>query len=131
MEPKRPAAIRRLCERASLGRQILLRPGYEVVDGPGGQHRICPEHLVTEHHTTGRNLDEHECEAVDVVGSAQVRQIAKPPLKRLPVRDPHAHIDAAGEPALVAPFVTLRVDGRKDFVKEWRLGALVTAVRGP
>jgi hypothetical protein len=37
----------------------------------------------------------------------------------------------AGEPALVEPFVTLRVDGRKDFVKEWRLGELVTVVRGP
>jgi hypothetical protein len=27
--------------------------------------------------------------------------------------------------------VTLRVDGRKDFVKEWALGELVTVVRGP
>jgi hypothetical protein len=27
--------------------------------------------------------------------------------------------------------VTLRVDGREDFVKEWHLGELVTVVRGP
>ena len=27
--------------------------------------------------------------------------------------------------------VTLRVDGREDFVKEWPLGELVTVVRGP
>jgi hypothetical protein len=27
--------------------------------------------------------------------------------------------------------VTLRVDGREDFVKEWALGELVTVVRGP
>lgn len=27
--------------------------------------------------------------------------------------------------------VTLRVDGRQDFVKEWALGELVTVVRGP
>lgn len=27
--------------------------------------------------------------------------------------------------------VTLRVDGREDFVKEWRLGERVTVVRGP
>ena len=27
--------------------------------------------------------------------------------------------------------VTLRVDGRQDFVKEWALGQLVTVVRGP
>jgi hypothetical protein len=27
--------------------------------------------------------------------------------------------------------VTLRVEGRADFVKEWPLGALVTVVRGP
>ncbi len=27
--------------------------------------------------------------------------------------------------------VTLRVDGREDFVREWRLGERVTVVRGP
>ena len=27
--------------------------------------------------------------------------------------------------------VTLRVEGRQDFVKEWALGELVTVVRGP
>ena len=27
--------------------------------------------------------------------------------------------------------VTLRVEGREDFVKEWPLGELVTVVRGP
>ena len=27
--------------------------------------------------------------------------------------------------------VTLRVDGRQDFVREWRLGERVTVVRGP
>jgi len=27
--------------------------------------------------------------------------------------------------------VTLRVDGREDFVREWRLGEQVTVVRGP
>ena len=27
--------------------------------------------------------------------------------------------------------VTLRVDGRADFVREWRLGEQVTVVRGP
>jgi hypothetical protein len=27
--------------------------------------------------------------------------------------------------------VTLRVDGRKDFVKEWAIGEFVTVVRGP
>ena len=27
--------------------------------------------------------------------------------------------------------VTLRVEGREDFVKEWSLGELVTVVRGP
>jgi hypothetical protein len=27
--------------------------------------------------------------------------------------------------------VTLRADGREDFVKEWSLGELVTVVRGP
>jgi hypothetical protein len=27
--------------------------------------------------------------------------------------------------------VTLRVEGRDDFVKEWRLGEMVTVVRGP
>lgn len=27
--------------------------------------------------------------------------------------------------------VTLRVDGREDFVKEWALGEFVTVVRGP
>jgi hypothetical protein len=27
--------------------------------------------------------------------------------------------------------VTLRVDGREEFVREWRLGELVTVVRGP
>jgi hypothetical protein len=26
---------------------------------------------------------------------------------------------------------TMRVEGREDFVKEWRLGELVTVVRGP
>ena len=27
--------------------------------------------------------------------------------------------------------VTLRVDGREDFIKEWSVGELVTVVRGP
>ena len=27
--------------------------------------------------------------------------------------------------------VTLRADGREDFIKEWSLGELVTVVRGP
>jgi len=27
--------------------------------------------------------------------------------------------------------VTLRVEGREDFVKEWALGELVTVIRGP
>ena len=27
--------------------------------------------------------------------------------------------------------VTLRIDGREDFVREWRLGEQVTVVRGP
>ena len=27
--------------------------------------------------------------------------------------------------------VTLRVEGREDFVKEWALGEMVTVVRGP
>jgi hypothetical protein len=27
--------------------------------------------------------------------------------------------------------VTLRVEGREDFIKEWALGELVTVVRGP
>jgi len=26
---------------------------------------------------------------------------------------------------------TMRVEGREDFIKEWRLGELVTVVRGP
>jgi hypothetical protein len=36
-------------------------------------------------------------------------------------------IDRTGTSVLA----TMRVEGREDFVKEWRLGELVTVVRGP
>jgi hypothetical protein len=104
VEPEGAAAIRPgLCENAALGGQVLLRPRRVVVDGPRGQHRIGPEHLLTEHHATGRNMDEYECEPVDMVRGGQVRQLAEPALKRLPVGDPHTHIDTTGETTLVEP----------------------------
>src|SRR5215212_8224660 len=104
VEPERTAAIRRrLSENATLGRQVLLRTRRVMLDRRDRQHRVGPEHVIAKHDTPGRDVNQHECEPVDVVRRRQVGTIAKPTPKRLPVGDPDAHVDAAGEATLVEP----------------------------